>query len=223
MRWILGLLFLSASLSAAQYICLDPCSVIPIDVSIGHHNRISIPHDRIKKVFFNSSRIAVKVEEETGQLFVQAVRPDCICATLSLISASGATQDLELHFQEGPAEIIFLQPMQPDEIVQSVDVEGASLERVVACILQGEVPEGYQSIEDWDQNPPVCKGLRYQRISRLLSDEQIVFIYTLQNITSCVKTVKECQVNILDGDWVFLDRYTLHPCEKAFLIIGCLR
>ena len=167
--------------------------------------------------------MAVKVEEETGQLFVQSVRSDCQLATLSLITASGLTQELELHFREGPAEIIFLKPMQQEEIMLSVDGDEASLERVVSCILQGEVPEGYQSIEDWDQNPPVCKGLKFQRISRLLSDEQIVFVYALQNVARCSKAVKECQVNILDGDWVFLDRYVLYPCETALLMIGCFR
>lgn len=226
MRWQFAwILFVGCqSLTAVQYIPIDPTAVIEVQVSSSNHNRISIVGDRIKKAYFKSSDIAVDVEEATGQIFVQACRPHCPSSTLSIVSTSGLVQDLELHFVDSSSEIILLQPdSEMQEPCGPLALEGEGISDLVQCIIQGQVPQGYVSIEDIEDPTTLYCGLTQQRLGRLVSDKQIVFIYRLENTSKKIKTLKECKVNILDGDWVFLDRYRLSPGEGALALIGCLR
>jgi hypothetical protein len=221
-------------LSAAQYIPMDQAEVITVNLSARNHNRIGIVGDRIRKAFFRSSDVSVDVEEATGQIFIQAVRPNCPNTTISIVSLSGAVQDLDLCFMDGPSEIVILRHCValPDpsltkspEICDSpyIESKGASITDLVEGFIKGIIPQGYMSIEDTDKPIPIKKGLKLQRLSRLVSKEQIIFVYRLQNDSACPQSIKECQVNILDGDWVFLDRYELSQNESALVLIGCSR
>jgi hypothetical protein len=217
---------LSTALFAAQYHFIDSTQVLEVHLSSSNHNRIGMLGDRIKKAFFNSTHISVNVEEETGQLFVQALRPQCPPTTLTVVSASGVVQELELNFSAKASEIVLLEPFSQEccsDTTYYVSVSENGIANFVACFLKGSVPEGYLAVEDPDPSPPTCKGLKFQRISRLVSDQQIVFVYRLENTSKCTKTLKECQVNLLDGDWVFLDRYRLEPEVCALLLIGCVK
>lgn len=232
MRLVLGILiFFNASLFSAQYVQMDQTSVIPVTLSLKNHNRIGIIGDRVKKAFFKSNTVGVDVEEDSGQLFVQSLKPHCQNVTLSIVSVSGIVQDLELRFFDGPSEIILLQPFSReieeevvvDEETQCIPMQEADLKNLVEGVLIGFVPDGYVSFEDKDNGTEVKNGLRMSRVSRLVSDQQIIFIYRLLNTTKRLRKVSECQVNLLDGDWVFLDRDELRPNECALVLIGCRR
>ena len=221
-------------LTAAQYITMDPTTVLSVQLSSQNHNRIGIVGDRIKKAFFKGSNISVDMEEGSGQLFIQAMRSNCPSTTLSIISASGIVQELELCFAESSSEIVLLQPNIkgyeiPDlTLVQmesscQVPLEGSSLTNLIDHFLKGIVPEGYTSIEDEGCSPVIHDWLKLQRVSRLVSEQQIIFVYRMQNTSSKKKCVNECQVNIIDGDWVFMDRYQLNSHESGLVLIGCVR
>lgn len=228
----MSVILFGQSAFAAQYIQMDQTTVIPVNVSLRTHNRIGISGDRIKKAFFKGTNVSVEVEEETGQLFVQAIRPNCPVTTLSIVSMAGEVQDLDLCFQDISSEIVILQQRGIPEIegksigietVACETVEQSSLTTLIDGIIQGIIPEGYASIEDQDKPQKICEGLKIQRISRLVSNDQIIFIYHLQNTSCKTKLVTECQVNVIDGDWVFLDRNKLRPEECAVVLIGCMR
>lgn len=232
--WQISIFFVSAQITAAQYVVMDSNAVLPVQLSSLNHNRIGITGDRIKKAFFKSSNISVDVEEGSGQLFIQSVRPNCPSTTLSIISASGAVQELELCFSEGPSEIVLLQSNigineqsecidESSQTICTVALEGDSLAILIDGFLKGIIPEGYTSIEDEDCSPIIHNCLKLQRVGRLVNHQQIIFVYRMQNVSSKKKCVKECQVNVLDGDWVFLDRYKLNPHECGLVLIGCLR
>ncbi len=212
---------LSVSLRAAQYVTMDPTAVLSVTLSSSNHNRIGIVGDRIKKAFFRSNNVFVSVEEDSGQLFVQAIKPNCPKTTLSIVTVSGSVQDLELTFNECSSEIVLLQPVpgceeEADEGNPPRTAIGeADLADLVEGVLKGIIPEGYASFEDLDQPVNICKGLTIQRLSRLVNDRQIIFVYKLQNCSKKAKSVTECQVNVLDGDWVFLDWYQLKPMKTA--------
>jgi len=215
---------------AAQYIQMDQTAVLSVNLSASHHNRIGIIGDRIKKAYFKGSNISVDVEECNGQIFIQTTRHNCPKTTLSIVTANGKVQDLELCFTEGSSEIILLQPAtmeEMDALPNSGDIctnlGDSELTDLVAGVLKGDIPEGYTSYEDKDTPTKIKKCLAIQRLSRLVNERQIVFIYRLHNESSSVKYVTECLVNVLDGDWVFLDRYKLNPDESALVLIGCFR
>jgi hypothetical protein len=223
-------ILIQAFLTGAQYIEMDETSVIPVNLSSSNHNRIAIIGDRVKKVFFNSSNISVEVEDNSGQLFVQLMKLHCRNTTLSLISTSGVIQDLELRFAEGPSEVILLQEeaeteeLEPRNRFESpITIEEENLTSLVEGVINGTIPEGYVQFEEQESPEKIKKGLKMQRMSRLVNEKQIVFIYRLENESSQVKCVTECEVNVLDGDWVFLDRYKLKANECALVLIGCLR
>ncbi len=228
---IIALLFTQGAFSA-QYIQMDPTVVIPITLSSQFHNRIGISGDRVKKAFYKGSHVLVEVEEETGQLFVQSIRPNCPNTALSLVSTSGAVQDLELSFRETSSEIVILQqgPVsgrphfeEAETVVVYDSLDQSGLIDLIEGVIQGQIPEGYVSIVEQDSPHKVKDGLTMQRISRLVGPDQIIFLYRLHNTGCKVKQVTECQVNILDGDWVFLDRNKLKSEENALVLIGCMR
>jgi hypothetical protein len=215
-------------LLAVQYVVMDPTSVIPVELSSQNHNRIGIVGDRVKKAFFKASEISVDIEEGTGQLFVQTIKAFPTTTTLSVVSASGEVQELELIFRSGSSEIILLQPKDPvslsPSLMMTVDsLEKDSIQQVVTHVLQGTVPEGYETFDDPDPAPEIIRGLKVERIARLVGDKQIVFIYRAQNTCKKEICVTECQVNVLDGDWVFLDRSRLQPEECTIVLIGCYK
>ncbi len=217
---------------ATQFIPMDPLSVIQVKLSSRHHNRLGINGDRIKKAFFKNSEVSIEVEEGNGQIFVQALRALCPPTTISLVTASGKVQDLELHFEDSSSEIIMLQPIS-EAIVEncmvmdsiqsplSSSVDQDIIKELVEGYVRGILPEGYVSVDDPDVQ--VKDQLKFQRLNRLVNNQQIIFVYRLQNISKCAKRMTECQVNVLDGDWVFLDRYKLKPDECALVLIGCMR
>ena len=226
----LGLLISFSETFAAQYISMDATAVKTVNLSARNHNRIGMVGDRIKKAFFRSSNITVDVEEETGQIFIQSARPNCPTTTLSVVSASGVVQDLELVFCDISSEIVLLQPVsivqETGTLVENcvpTSLENSSITYLVEQFIKGFVPEGYTSVEDNDSPVSISEGLKLQRVCRLISDEQIVFVHRLQNVSHSLKNITECQVNVLDGDWVFLDRYKLKKNECALVLIGCMR
>jgi len=225
MRNIVFFLLFTSSLSAAQYCSMDSTEVIPVKLSAKNHNRIGIVGDRIKKAFFKGSNISVDVEENSGQIFVQALRPDCPNTTLSIVLDSGFLQDLELCFEDQPSEIILLQPPKVEierDICSSV-AESSDLTGIVEGFLCGDLPEGYTSFEESEPPQKINKCLTIQRFSRMVSENQIVFAMRLRNGSKEKQSIRECQVNVLDGDWVFIDRYVLRPNECALVLIGCYR
>ena len=227
------LMAISVELAAVQQISMDHRSLLQVNLSYRNHNRIGIVGDRIKKAFFKSSNMSVEMEEDTGQIFVQALTPGCPPTTLSLISATGNVQDMELRFSDCPSEIVFLEPMLESSSMPfdegccdgafAAPIEEEEMKEIVEGFIKGVLPEGYVSVEDQESPTVIEKGLKQRRVSRLIGNKQIVFVYRLQNDSCKVKTVTECMVNILDGDWVFLDRYSLKPRECALVLIGCLR
>lgn len=227
---IFALILAIGQASGAQYIAMDPHSVIPVTLSSNNHNRIGICGDRVKKAYFKSGNISVDVEEDSGQLFIQSLRMNCPDTTLSVVSNSGTIQDLKLHFADICSEIVLLQPA--GTLANSTEVsngtvvnvlEQDSLAALVNGFVSGVLPEGYLSIEDQDKPFKTRCGLKMQRLSRLVNKELIVFVYRVENPSCKVIKVTECKVNVLDGDWVFLDRYELKPRECGLVLIGCLR
>jgi len=219
-----------SQIMAAQYITMNTTEVIKVNLSSRNHNRIGMVGDRIKKAFFRNNNITVDVEEVTGQIFIQSARPNCPETTLSVVSVSGLVQDLELCFCDIPSEIVLLQPVFEGDFPEQIDscsfassLDSSSITDLVESIIKGNVPEGYCSYDESGQPVPICGGLKMQRVSRFVNESQIVFVYRLQNPSNDTKQVTECKVNILDGDWVFMDRYQLKANECALVLIGCLR
>lgn len=222
--FLLILLIKSFHSFAVQYVPQDSTQVINVSLSHSHHNRIGIIDDRIKRVFFKNNNISLEIEEITGQIFVQALRVPCPNTTISIVSSSGDIQELELSFIDSPSEVILLTKSLPcQEICLNDKVDDSFFSSIVNGFLNGQLPDGYQSIDDPEKPLMVKEGLKLQRLNRLVNQEQIIFVYRLTNVSKRPKRIVECEVNILDGDWVFLDRYDLKPQETALVLIGCLR
>ena len=221
------LMLFAIPLCSAHFCEMNPTEVIPVCLSSCNHNRIGIIGDRIKKVFFRGTDISVDVEENSGQIFVQALRADCPNTTLSIVTCSGYLQDLELSFIDKSSEIVLLQPQNTSWIESQQEVcenaDESDLTSIVEGFLKGEIPEGYVSFEDCNSPVQIKKRLKLKRFSRIVSDKQIVFAFRIYNESSELQSIRECEVNVLDGDWVFIDRYRLRPNECALVLIGCYR
>lgn len=219
-------LSLNTMLCGVQFVAVEAYAIPTVTLSCNTQNRLLIEGDRVKKVYFNNTDIIAEVEEISGQIFIQTLRPFPCHSNLSVISDSGFVQDLQLNFIDCSGEIIVLQELEevdcPDPSSESC-FDGEIIKSVVKGYLKGILPDGYVSIED---NEPPFDAVDYitmEKLFRLIGKDQIVFVYKIRNTSKKAKYISEGLLNVLDGDWVFVDKSYLNPCECAFVLIGCMR
>lgn len=82
----------------------------PLKVSFSQRdtNRVTIENGRIAKVFGTEELMAIQFDEENGQCFVKAKSHPGHPVTLTVITESGETQDLEITFKDVASEVVVL-------------------------------------------------------------------------------------------------------------------
>lgn len=93
---ILTLILSAASLSAAIYHPIDTTQTLRCCFSISQHNRVLIDKGRIKKIIFPEEKLHVRMEETSGQVFIQAKTSLQERVVVSIISQTGIVQDVEI-------------------------------------------------------------------------------------------------------------------------------
>ncbi|MFI5343140.1 MAG: type-F conjugative transfer system secretin TraK [Chlamydiales bacterium] len=222
--FVLG--FLTSSIEAAQYLDMDTTNILKCTVSSRHHNRIVVDGKRIKKVIYPDGDISIRVEEESGQIFVQPMIDIPQCTTVSIVTSEGVVQDLELNFEDLTSEILILRGIEcfPCEIEElEVCSEGSeldSIQAVVNSILSGYVPVEYTSVDTQEIDCTIGRGVTLKSISKLVGWSYTIYILGIENFSSRCKVLNECEINIPQGEWVFIENRNLNRGEKTIALIG---
>lgn len=217
---ILGLLFYFSSMTEATVFCdMDTTSLIKCTLSSRHHNRIALSQGHIIKVIFPESDISVRLEEESGQVFVQAMRNEIQPTTVSLVTDNGVVQDLELDFTNKSSEILILNvPTELDECSDKNDIFNQDIADTLDQILSGQAPNGYSSYEEDCEEILIRKGIYATKKAKFVGPFQTLYLWEVQNKSPFKKQVCEMDLNFEGTIWVYLAKSCLGCKEKTIAI-----
>lgn len=214
--------------NAAQELRIDTTVLLRSTLSSRHHNRISFENKRIRKVFYPEGAILIRIEEDSGQIFVQALIDQPPVTTISLVTNDGIIQDLELSFSDKSSEILILKESKGECCQEGVTIcsycvfqdKQMRIQDVVDQVLAGYAPEEYLSMDDNGDSFCIKKGIILRRSSVLIGPLDTVYIMTVENRSYRCQRLQECELNVLGGEWVYLDKPILNSGEKALVMIG---
>ncbi len=211
-------------LSATHFLEIDTTHLLQCTLSSRHHNRIAISGKRIKKFIYPEGFIAIRQEEESGQIFVQSLVDYPPITTLSIVTEDGVVQDLELHFEDCRAELIVLQEPEtcPSICLEEACIElpNYGLEKLIDGALSGRLPEGYISFECDRRAKRLKKGVCLRRVSKFIGDSSSVFLLSIENNSKSKQAINECELSFMGGDWVYIQKTALNPGEKMIALVG---
>ena len=212
-----------------NFVEIDTTRVVPCCFSSRHHNRIAVSNGRIKKIIFPEGEISVRIEEETGQAFIQTISNYTPVTTISIVTDEGDVQDIELTFSDGSAEILILSKTEGFSFdPQAICYEETSLcnspfSAVIQQIMSGETPAGYAP----GNNQKCCKKIKKGVIARLtkcfVSCREEIYVWRVSNCSKQFQSVCESEVILGNPDWIFLDKQELCPGESTMAITAVSR
>lgn len=223
---LLSLGVLISHAEAAQYLDMDTTNILRCIISSRHHNRIVVDGKRIKKVIYPDGEIAIRVEEESGQIFVQPMIDKPTLTTVSIVTSEGIVQDLEIEFVDISSEIVILRdkeflPCEVDEcVVSSESSELDDIQDLIKSILSGYTPIEYTAVDTQEIDCAIYKGVTLKSFAKLVGWSYTIYVLGIDNSSSRTKMLQECDINIPQGDWVYIDNRKLEGGKKTIALIG---
>ena len=223
---LLGIfLFFASSTDATMYLDFNSHTLLKCVLSSTHHNRIALSEGRIKKAIFPEANVSIRLEDESGQVFVQVLSDEINPITLSILTEEGAVQDLELDFTPKSSEIVILNrksntndsdcenECSNGEIV-SIDSMVGNLQE----ILKGQTPYGYVSQEGNGNEYLLKKHFLLTEKVRYVSQMHTITVWEIKNLSRCCKNISERDLNFEGISWVYLDKNQLKKLEKTLAV-----
>lgn len=117
-------LFLHSQLAATLFSEIDTTKPLFCFFSLNHQNRIAVTDGRIIKVICPETELSIKMEEESGQVFIYPLNDSLSRVTLSVVTGDGLVQDLHITFiEKGPEVVILSAPTSQDSPREFVPME----------------------------------------------------------------------------------------------------
>jgi|GEM_PF-4237043 len=224
LKTILFSMLLVAPLSAAIHHNVDTTKPLCCGFSFRHHNRVLVDGGRVKKVIFAEDKVSVRMEEVSGQVFVQAKQPMPETTLISVITQNGQVQDIEISLSDRAPQVIVLRENTPQKsctqpISQvSCPQSYASIKTTIACILTEKVPAGYRSIPFQGCEKKLKSGVTLKLVAKLQGAQDDLFIYQVLNHSCIQKKVTEKQICDSSCRWTYLSTNTIKSKKSALAI-----
>ena len=213
-------------LSSTIFVPIDSTTLVRIELSKNFQNRIAVDCGRVNQVVHPGCDIDINLDEEIGQVFVYPLTNYPQPTSLTIITDQGEVQDIELRFVDKPSEIVILQtgydnfeeeccepvmigPGDPDYMVM-----------VVRGILENRVPEGFVACDAPNTCRKIKSGARATLVSKLLSGEEVVYIWRIENTIKRQILLSEKDLCFQKGSWVYLHKHCIPKAGHTFAIIG---
>lgn len=219
-------LLMTLPLSGAIYHQIDTTSTLSCSFSSKHHNRILIDQGRVKKIIFPEEKLHVRMEEVSGQVFVQPKYFSSEPIVVSIITQEGDVQDIEITFSDCPSQVIVLQDScgMNDPILGVYEEPSicicSSLDECVNHILQGKIPAGYQSTTFRGYAFKPKFGISAKLVGKLAGCVDTLFIYELTNTTFVRRKMLEKEITCPGAIWGFVQKNCLGAREKILAIVA---
>ena len=224
---IFACLLLSQPLMAALFSPMNGIHPLSCEFSLEHHNRIFIEEGKIKKIIYPEEKLAVRLEETSGQAFIQARQAHVDTVLLTVISSEGAVQDVEITFKSVPSQVVALRaPLEslPDRysnyVEESPPLITCDPSTLVTQILRGETPEGYRSILTPQSSWKIRSGVEATLIGCLEGSGENLFLYRLHNARLWSKCVSEKNFSCASPSWVYVQENKIPPKQTTLAIVA---
>lgn len=216
------LVLCSTTLSAAIFYPMDTTCPLSCHFSLQQHNRILVENGRIKKVIFPEDKLHVRMEETSGQVFIQARNHLREKTMISIISQGGIVQDIEIEFSDQPSEVVILQENDRVEYSNLQEIPFiSSSTAIIEAILHGQIPSGYQSLPITHSSKKISKGLQTKLVGRLQGGDEDLYLYQIRNPSMWrKKRIEERNLSTRDSLWVYVQKRCLQPKETGLAIVS---
>ena len=226
MRHILfALIVFTVPLTASISCPLNTAQTLTCRFSTHQHNRILIEGGRIKKVIFPEEKLHVRMEETSGQVFIQAKTHIQEKIIVSVISQSGIVQDIEIEFTDRSSQVVILQepvvePRQYTRDAFCLQCPSEDLSSLVGTILQNKVPEGFVSVPITHFSKTIRSGMKAKLVGRLRGCGQDLYIYQIHNARIWKKCLLERDLTCCGALWVYLQQTCLEAKETVLAVVA---
>jgi|694.fasta_scaffold03135_11 hypothetical protein len=220
---LLAILICFTSLQGTEFLPLDPTELLICNLSSRHHNRLAIHGKKIRRVIYPDQALLIQIEEESGQIFIQALVDELQPITISVVTTDGVIQDLELHFSEKQSERVILEVPEhllTCECETETSTEQISISEIIENIRQGYLPEDFILLEGEGNWGSVNKEIRYQRQYSISSSQQIIEVICFQNCSKKQKFLEEKNFIEPGIQWIYLDCHKLKKGERTWGIFA---
>lgn len=223
---ILLLLLLIVPLQGAIFHEIDTTVILCCTFSSNQHNRILVDGGRIKKVIFPDDKLFVRMEEVSGQCFIQPKSPLVDSTLVSIVTQDGQIQDIEITFSDGPSEVIVLQApcFDPEIIYELSDISCCfcdnSLNSQIDTLLKGEVPCGYRSIPFKKCIMEPKFGISVKLIAQLEGQSDDLLLYEVTNRSWWKKRITEQVIACSGVNWAYLEKKCLNSKETILGVVS---
>lgn len=220
------LLLLTVPLQAAIFHEIDTTVTLCCTFSSKQHNRILVDGGRIKKVIFPEDKLFVRMEEVSGQCFVQPKCPTIDSTLISIVTQDGRIQDVEITFSDGPSEVVVLRApyCEPEIIYEFSDMPcflcDDSLNSQMETLLRGEVPCGYRSVPFKKCVMKPKFGITVKLIARLKGQSDDLLLYEVANTSWWKKRITEQEIVCSEINWVYLEKSCLKSKETILGVVS---
>jgi hypothetical protein len=217
-------LLVTFSVDAVLFHEIDTTRVLKCTFSSIHHNRIAVDKGRIKKLIYPNEQLYVSSEEESGQVFIQSKDAYSAPTTIAVVTQGGYVQDIEIAFQEIPAEVVILsEPPSCDasSVVQdSPFCPDDSLRVKIEAVMQGKVPDNYfeRPFEEKIWKPKL--GLVGRTFLKLRGPSDTLYVFEVQNTCRKNHVLLEKDLYCQKAKWIFLEKTSLNPSETLMGMVA---
>ncbi len=216
-------IFCMTPLLATVYKNIDTTQPFHCNFSHSYHNRILLESGRINKVIYPEEKLLVHMEEVSGQAFIQARDTQLPETIISVVTQDGKVQDLILNFTQSLGEIVVLREPTEEKIASPKNsvcmTPSERREQTIEIIMQGEIPEGYFSIQP-PRRVKQLSGIRSRLIKQFKGCNENLLIIEIKNMAFWKKGLLEKQFSCPNTLWVCLEKNSLKPREKIIGIIA---
>lgn len=216
---LLALLLVSHPLSATIFHRIDTTTPLECTFSSCHHNRILVNGQRIRKVICPEVPLSIRMEEESGQVFVHALPDAPERVTLSVITNSGLVQDLEISFGERSSEVVVLTDPKEEKTVSNARSAKGFL-AFSNLIFAGRLPEGYRYLPVKHVQFCLSDGGIARLVARLEGESDYILVYQIINRSCQWQGVRECELSCIGSQWVCLESNRIPPSSRIMGLVS---
>lgn len=222
MKWILGAGILAASSAFALVEkTIDEKHPVEVVFSTDTHNRISVEGGAVEKVFGDTALFSVNIDPATGNAFINVLKEIEKPAALTVVTSSGAAQDLLVSSKEGPSERVWLKEAEGEEWTIRPALSHGSAIEFLNEVIDGKVPSGYGE-RDWEESETLDlpAPLVVTRLKALEGPFESLCVYRIQNPEYKTVVVDPEALKKGPNTWVFVNAQKLKMGTETLCIIG---
>lgn len=197
----------------------------PIDVifSKNSHNRIAVSQASVEKIFGDENLFSIQIDPTTGNAFIKIKRDITIPTTLTVVSSTGAIQDLYVISDDIPSEHLILKEnsQEEEEVMSNFSIFHTTTIEFLNQILENKTPLGYGRREIIGLTiPNLPKPLEAEIIQAFEGPYESIVVYKIRNSGKTPIILSSDSLKKNDVNWVFLNAHELKAKENVVCIMS---